>query len=791
MEEKGNIPSEYTFGIKLLIILYAFTPFVPRLEAIDPIGSQWLYVGIANMGSLFLAYKLNNAGLYKEALGRHTFLYGFLTFIIVSGLSIFGAINVFEGLKVFARVVTTFIGVVSLYYLFQINAKAFFKWAGKVLIIITFLLAIQVVYHFVSNWTTPRIGSLLKGAELLFGNRNVTSATLSVLLPFSLWGCITLEKRWKLISLVTLFLCVTGIFYIGSRTALLSSSLIILTFIIYGISSGFSDGSLSRKLKTLFLPLILVLITSVTIVLNSNRVDSSRPNSVFNIITTLSSVSELEDQEIKERSTQSSARETYYTMAIQDITSYPLLGIGIGNWKLSNKDLYYENSQVDKYLYPARTHNDFLQIAAETGVLGGFIYMLLFVLLGYLLLKNLFKSRENEVRWIYLILLLSLMAYSIDALLNFPLERTPMQVLWVFIVSLTLASVTRDTKRHESSFLKGNKIKIVSLAIINIGILHVLFSNYKMYVTENYILADTSGKDLLTTSYTYKYPQAKVKLDHLFDITSGGKPVDHYLAMYAMSEGDNDLALNHLDKSIKTAPNHYESRGLKAIIYGQIKKDLDSAIYYASEGFRKYPAIKNNYVILLNAHRELKDTTAYFNTYDAWLAKYPNDVSQWKAKAERLFEFYKDESMVIETIEKGIEQNPNDESLIKFREKYVSKSRSEDIRKWYKNGFSFIKEKDNVNAKNEFLKILEIYPTNSATLLNLGIIEIKMNQYEEAIVHLTTIIEAGSFNDGRAEYNRALAYEKIGNIEMARKDYTRSKKLGYKLAKKLPQNKLE
>lgn len=790
MKEKSNIPSEYTFGIKLLIVLYALTPFVPRLEAIDPIGSQWLYFGVLNMVSLLLVYFLNKKVEIRQVLGKHILIYVFLAFILVACLSLFTAINMYEGLRVLARVLTSFIGVVSLYFLFQIDANAFFRWLAKVLIVVTFLISLQVVFHFVSNWNTPRLNDLVEGARLLFGTRNATSATLVTLLPFSMWGLLFLNRKWFYLSLFTCFLCVTAILYVGSRTALISGGLILLLFILFYILSKSSEP-LSRKLKNNLLPLLAMVILGFILVLNSNKLYNKKGNTFYDIIHTSANYEDLKNAKLTNKSIQTNVRILFYEMALEDIKSKPLLGLGLGNWKLSNKDSYYKKSAKDKYIYPVRTHNDFLQVTAETGVLGGILYLLLFVVIGFMLIRGFIKAIEKENKWTYLILLFAFIAYSIDAMLNFPLERTPLQVLWVFITAfvLALSSEIRDVKSISNP--KVNTLKAIVLVIVNTGILFVLYFNYKSFVAESYILADTSNKDLLTSKYVYKYDQARGMLSSIFNITGGGKPVDHYLAMYAMSEGNDNLALNHLDKSIKIAPNHYESKGLKAIIYGQRKKNLDSAIYYAKEGFQKYPAIKNNYVILLNAYREQKDTTAYFNTYDAWLEKFPDDVSQWQAKAERLFEFYKDEERVIKTIDKAISLNPGSQDLVKFREKYVSKSRSEDIRKWYKNAFVFIKENNNTKAKEEFLKILEVSPTNGATLLNLGIIELKMKQYKEAIGHLTTIIEAKSFKDGRPEYNRARAYEELGEIEKAKKDYRRSKKLGYKLAQKLPKSKLE
>jgi Flp pilus assembly protein TadD len=71
----------------------------------------------------------------------------------------------------------------------------------------------------------------------------------------------------------------------------------------------------------------------------------------------------------------------------------------------------------------------------------------------------------------------------------------------------------------------------------------------------------------------------------------------------------------------------------------------------------------------------------------------------------------------------------------------------------------------------------------------LGIIKLK--QYEDAVIHLTKVIDGKAFKDDRPEYNRGLSYERLGEMELSKAEYRRSKSLGYPLAQKLPESKLK
>lgn len=784
-------------GPKILIVLYCIIGLIPRFEAVDPIGSQWFYFGVVTLlGFGFIWSASKEVAFFPKHRLALLFFGAYGLFLLVAIVSLLGAINLSEGVKDIARIAITLGATLNMYLLFRIAPKPLFEFVIKVVHIVVFIIGIQIVFYFFENMSTLRSTKLLKGTELLFGNRNVTAAALIIQLPFVLWGVLQHVGRWKIISLATFLIGFTALFYVGSRSALLSAVLIFGTLMIYLVVDGMRSGSLSRKLKYPMLPIIGLIALGFLVVTNTNRIEKGSANSYKQILTTPSvdDSGKVVKTVVKAASSSGydSGRFLYFEMALDDFKAHPITGVGIGNWKLANKDKYFAASKTDKFIYPLRVHSDFLQVLAEVGILGALGYFVMLAVLTIGIIRLVLQNPSKEERWMYLILMLSLMAYGVDANLNFPMERTPIQGLFAVIAALILTCITAQRKEQEASesWSFGKPI-VAGIGIVVLSATLVSFFKYQSYVDQNYILADTSGKNLMTATYAYSYEQALDRLDGYFDIAGVGRPNEHVKGMYAMSEGRMDLALNHLDKSAKQAPNHYESTMLKAIIYGQKKVNNDSAIFYAKTGFEKYPAIKNNYVILLNAYRAMGDTVNYFKTYDAHLAFNPQDVSQWKAKSTRIMEFYKDPVRAAAVVDAAIKANPTDGSLVSFKERFTGKERETDIRAWYQNAFDLIKADKRVEAKIEFLKILEVTPSNTPTLLNLGIIEIKLKQYEDAVLHLTNVIDAKAFKDGRPEYNRGLAYERLGQRELSKADYRRSKSLGYPLAQKLPESKLK
>ena len=94
-------------------------------------------------------------------------------------------------------------------------------------------------------------------------------------------------------------------------------------------------------------------------------------------------------------------------------------------------------------------HNDFLEITAELGILGGLLYILIFGRLIYVFLLRI-KLDNSENSLFYFLCLASLGTYIIDALLNFPMERYIMQIMicLLFSVGAFLESKNENETRN-------------------------------------------------------------------------------------------------------------------------------------------------------------------------------------------------------------------------------------------------------------------------------------------------------------------------------------------------------
>src|SRR5476651_1343783 len=102
----------------VIVCLYLFLEFIPKGDAIDYNGPQWLYMGILNLCVILYLYmgNRNSRNDFEDQFRNTIFktpvrVYGF--YFIIAGLSVFSAFNIPEFLVCYARFVIAFIAFIN------------------------------------------------------------------------------------------------------------------------------------------------------------------------------------------------------------------------------------------------------------------------------------------------------------------------------------------------------------------------------------------------------------------------------------------------------------------------------------------------------------------------------------------------------------------------------------------------------------------------------------------------------------------------------------------------------
>ena len=121
----------------------------------------------------------------------------------------------------------------------------------------------------------------------------------------------------------------------------------------------------------------------------------------------------------------SNGRFQYWSDAYEQVSDHPILGAGLGNWKIAS--ISYGKDHIKGYTVPYHAHNDFIHIFTEVGILGGIAYLSLFIILTFFLFRLLYVQRKEDGKTDFslFLIILPFIIYGIDAGFKFS-NSTPL-----------------------------------------------------------------------------------------------------------------------------------------------------------------------------------------------------------------------------------------------------------------------------------------------------------------------------------------------------------------------------
>ena len=404
------------YYIFLFLVIYTSSS-----EPIDLKGGQWLTLSIVN--AIFIGIILiKGKKITIHNLVVNPFLKYFGIFFIVASISTLWAINQIESLVRLTDLFTILCTLLITTY-FYINKEVNVKLILSLFAISLFL----DLYASMSQYLAITGGGDFDFSEAnnirgFYGNKNITAAAIAFKIPLVLY--LSLNLKSKLIKPV-LFLLVTvaffSIYLISARAVFVSLTLSVIFLVILYIYSLYRK----KRHVNYILAFVIPLLISVAFF----NVIEGNPEESLAIDNRIDSI-------INNESDQSTAqRLRFYTSAFNQILSNPIIGCGIGNWKILS--IKYESENLYSYVVPYFTHNDILEIFAETGLIGGIPFLLFLFYIFKINYKNLKLWIEDDRNKNLILLTIPLIIYFVDLNLNFPLDRPSMQIyllLYILII---------------------------------------------------------------------------------------------------------------------------------------------------------------------------------------------------------------------------------------------------------------------------------------------------------------------------------------------------------------------
>ena len=757
---------------KVFLLLYLLIGLVPIFEAVDRSSTQLLYLQIVN--GVFIFYflfflKKENKITFVKHLKSSLFIL-FLLFFCWSLLSVSVSINKAESFKALTLVATYLTTFPILYYLIhEINGiKSYFI---NLMLCIVSIEILAVVYPFLKD--INNYGSFIYRSNSysgLTGNVNIAAFSILMKLPLAIYKAVNSKKT--LFVIFNLLIIVTGIYSIFSilstRGAILGILLISLLFLLYSISlflkKHITAKTLLKSISIIMFPLIF------NVLMNSYQSKFSS-ESQSDVTERLETVTDFKNES-------NNQRLRYWKQSVMTGISSPILGIGIGNWKL--KGIETDTPNLVNYIVPYHSHNDFFEFFAETGILGALFY-LAFLFFTFIALIYFLKTRDNPPTVIfYLILVFTI--YLMDSSLNFPFARPILQMSYLSIMIFSIV-ILKSEFGFDDSFkpLKSRFLLNVFWGGLILMAPFSLYSSAKIFnsSTQQFIMLGQFNLNLLNA------PLSEVdtwEMDYP-NISETTIPLKTLKGIYNLKNGNIEKAIDLFHKGRKANPYLMINESFLGLAFFQLNKK-DSSLYYSKKAFKTQPNNVSHfahYVISLSMH---KDSLGIKNAYDE-INKFRKDPDPdidkiYYLSISNLLD--KDDSReFINDASKNLLNSNKIDDLTRANLYVLEYGREKVLEAdfLYEMGLKSFDNKQYLEAAKLFEKAAKINPLELPYFENAANAYFQNSNLEKALENINFVINNSKTPSGKALYIKALIYIEKGDKLLACKLLRQSAQTGF------------
>lgn len=463
----------FKFSLSILLIIYII--YFLSLKKIPAINNS--------LNKIFLLFLLVNiAGIIKIA-SIHYYLDKFVIniYYIIFFLAVLFSINEHsENKNKIILLITISVTFMALYGIFQVAGLDIFSWK--------------------SNFAGRAASTL--------GNPNFLAGHIVLILPFIYSLVFDKFGSKKTILLFLIAIIITyGLFITQTRGAylafLMSAIFMILLIFIYA-------KNISVKNKKFFLMgfVVILLLFGFYFLLNKNAY-----NRVKNIFLN-------QDEAVQ-------IRLSLWKNSFNVFKDNFLLGTGAGNFPL--KYSYYQASSLtpdyfkkSDFYRSSHSHNDYIQFAAEYGILGlGAILFLMFIIF-----KKSFNYLKAEGKEKILVsgIISGILAILIHAIFNFPFLIIPTTAYFYCLVAILLYFLNDSSVEL---IPLNKKIKILLILFLPVFILIMLFSFYS-FLSNVYLRKAKENEYFNKIKEAFYYAEKAVKVDPFYE--------ENYLQLAILNE---------------------------------------------------------------------------------------------------------------------------------------------------------------------------------------------------------------------------------------------------------------
>jgi O-antigen ligase len=243
-----------------------------------------------------------------------------------------------------------------------------------------------------------------------------------------------------------------------------------------------------------------------------------------------------------------------WTRTVRMIREHPLTGVGLGNWRIVIPTYGTEGLRSDTgTLHFQRPHNDFLWAAGETGLLGGVLYLAVFVSVLGLAVSAMVRAPSMHDRVVLTLMLFGASCYVLVSLFSFPRERVAHSVYLALLIGAVL-SFHRDAGGRPAALSFSRRWTMVIVVLVWVTTLiagRFALSRYQ---------AEVHLRRALEARAVKNWPLMATHLDRIdrryYVMDPSSAPVAWYRGVARFEMGDPAAALADFRSALEVHPNH-------------------------------------------------------------------------------------------------------------------------------------------------------------------------------------------------------------------------------------------
>jgi O-antigen ligase len=779
---RSAMPTKTELYFLLLLLAYVLVvTFTPNWMAVDTNATKFLSLSVVNLFgfTLLLVNKTSrnpSNSIYKLLDTNLGLVYlGFLVFTV---LSFTQAINIVESFLHFSKIFSVFTAAWVVGYIF-VHYPVLVRYTAILMVGLLLFDAISV-YYYIAQYIDGKIGNISE-IKTIYSNKNILASSIYVKLPFALWLCLFDRGGLKVLSWLALFCGVLATFFLSSRSFFLGLMIISVILIIFSLLNFYRKKE-KKHLQFIAIYLGAIIFANVLFTFVQNvyypTSNDRYHQGVLEQVGTLTS-------EVGYGNGSLGLRAQAWIWSLELIKQNPILGVGSGNWKIAI--LEYENQKNPGFIYMYKAHNDFLENMAEVGLIGGLLFLFIFLFAGWNFIRYYNKAIDepDDIFKLLFIAASGLAFYGVDAMFNFPADRPEILLLFALFVAAGMAGTWLRKENAEENELNTRSFKLsfnlssrswlhYVIGIIVIGIctlvIYVFQQNYVSNKLQRIVLQEITAGALKQPSSVFLSGFPAIP-----NVGAWGESISSMVARYLINEKKFKETISLLKDDQQ---NPYDSRReyFMALAYNGLGVK-DSALYYARWSYNLKPYHQRNTYMMLGIMEQLNMTDSIPKYLDHHLAAQKDDPTAFVA-AVNFFIKIGNQERASALIQEAKSLHPSDSNVTKLYQKLNSAQ--------YQAIFSSGARLYNSKRYREAAKEFELYFSRVPDDVN-GYKLLVFSYYNSK--NYSKCIETINVNMGRFPQDaeilnlRGVAYKEMNKVDLACADFKTAISMGNAPAK--------